>query len=59
MLVGSTKHTDSFAIKLHLSLCMYMHRSALVFIYIYTSVDPNAYTCVHTKTTESKKANRK
>ena len=30
MLIGSTKHTDCFAIKFHLSLCMYMHRSTLV-----------------------------
>ena len=33
-LIGSTKHTDCSAIKLHLSLCMYMHRSTLVYIYI-------------------------
>ena len=30
MLIGSSKHTDCFAITLHLSLCMYMHRSTLV-----------------------------
>ena len=30
MLIGPTKHTDCFAIKLHLSLCMYMHTSTLV-----------------------------
>ena len=30
MLIGSTKHTDFFAIKLHLSLCMYMHRGTLI-----------------------------
>ena len=29
MLSGSTKHKDCFAIKFHLSLCMYMHRSTL------------------------------
>ena len=31
MLIGSTKHSDFFAIKLHCSLCMYMHRITLVF----------------------------
>ena len=30
MLIGPATHTDCFAIKLHLSLCMYMHRSTLV-----------------------------
>ena len=30
MLIGSTKHSDFFAIKLHCSLCMYMHRNTLV-----------------------------
>ena len=30
MLIRSTKHTDYFAIMLHYSLCMYMHRSTRV-----------------------------
>ena len=30
-----------------------------IYIYVYTSVDLNAYTCVHTKRTESKEANQK
>ena len=37
MLIRSTKHTDYFAITLHYSLCMYMHRSTLVYIYICTT----------------------
>ena len=40
MLIGSTKHTDCFAIKLHLSLCIYMHRSTLAYIYIYPISHP-------------------
>ena len=37
MLDGSTQHTNDFAIKLLYTLCMYMHRSTLVYIYyIYT-----------------------
>ena len=35
MLNGSTQHKFYFAIKLNPTLCMYMHRSALVYIYIH------------------------
>ena len=35
MLIITTKHKHHFAIKLHYSLCMYMHRNTLVYIYIY------------------------
>ena len=31
----------------------------MLYIYIYTSVDPNAYTCVHAKTTDSKEAKQR
>ena len=27
-----------------------------IYIYVHASVDPNAYTCIHTKTTASKEA---
>ena len=38
MLFRSTKHKNLFAIKLHYTLCMYMHRSTLVYIYIYPPI---------------------
>ena len=34
MLIGSTKHKSDFVIKINFTLCMYMHRSSLVYIYI-------------------------
>ena len=34
MLIGSITHKTCFAIKLHYTLCMYMHRSTLIYIYI-------------------------
>merc|ERR1711948_254360 len=38
MLIGSTEHSDFFAVKLHCSLCMYMHRSTLVYICIHICI---------------------
>ena len=42
----------------YIYMCIYTHTYIYIciYIYIYTSVDPNAYTCIHTKTTRSKES---